>query len=100
LAVGLLRRPAAPVRLLTLTGLGGVGKTRLALAVASAVQDDYADGVAFVDLAPLRDHRLVPATVARSVGVWERDGQSARDLLLAHLRDRHMLVVLDNFEQV
>jgi predicted ATPase/transcriptional regulator with XRE-family HTH domain len=96
----LLEPSGAAVRLLTLIGPGGVGKTRLALAVAAALADDYADGVVFVELAPLRDPRLVPATIARSLGLHESGGRSARELLLAAVRGQQLLLVLDNFEHV
>jgi transcriptional regulator with XRE-family HTH domain len=90
------------VRLLTLTGIGGVGKTRLALeaARASLAEGHFPDGVAFVDLAPLRDPALVVSTIARSVGLREEQGQSAADTLRAHLFDKRTLLVLDNFEHL
>ena len=91
---------SATTRLVTLVGPGGVGKTRLAIEVAGTVRADYHDGVAFVDLAPLHDHRLVAATIARVLGVHELGGRSAWELVQAHLRARHMLLVLDNFEHL
>jgi predicted ATPase/transcriptional regulator with XRE-family HTH domain len=96
----LLRPTAAHKRLVTLTGPGGVGKTRLAIAVAHTLRGDFADGVAFVDLTSLREERLVPASVARALGLREQGGHSALDLVLNHLRGRCMLLVLDNLEQV
>src|SRR5262249_11041615 len=87
-------------QLLVLTGPGGVGKTRLAIEVASQVADDFPDGVAFADLAPLRDPGFVLGAVARQLGVDERDATPLASLLGAALRDRRMLVVLDNFEHV
>jgi predicted ATPase len=99
-ATALLDPARSTVRLLTLTGPGGVGKTRLGLAVAAALGGAYADGVAFVDLAPLHDARLVPATIARVLQVPGSGGRSARDLLLEYLRERQVLVVLDNFEHL
>ncbi len=99
-ARALLDPSASTVRLLTLVGPGGVGKTRLALAVATSLGGAFADGVVFVDLAPLRDHRLVPATMCWTLGLREAGGQSAHDLLMAHLAERQMLLVLDNFEHL
>jgi non-specific serine/threonine protein kinase len=64
------------------------------------VQEHYVDGVAFVDLAPLREDRLVPAALAGALGVRERGGQSLREALVAHLRERQLLVLLDNAEHV
>ena len=99
-ARALLHPSRGTVRLLTLHGPGGVGKTRLALAVAKAASADFADGVIFVDLAPLREYRLVGAKIAWAVGLHETSNQSARDLLLTHLADRQVLLVLDNFEHL
>jgi predicted ATPase/transcriptional regulator with XRE-family HTH domain len=87
-------------RLVTLVGPAGVGKTRLATAVAAELAAAYADGVMFIDLAPLADPRLVPATIARALGMREGDGRSAHDMLLEHLKRRQVLLVLDNFEHL
>jgi predicted ATPase/transcriptional regulator with XRE-family HTH domain len=99
-ATALLDPARSAVRLLTLVGPGGVGKTRLALAVAACLGDAYPDGVVFVDLAPVRDPRLVPATIAHALEVREAGGRSARELLLDYLQPRQVLLVLDNFEHL
>ncbi len=99
-ACAVLTSATPAIRLLALIGPGGVGKTRLALEVAATVRDAFSDGAAFVDLAPLCDHRLVPATIARVLGVHESGRQSAREMLVAHLRQRHLLLTLDNFEHL
>jgi predicted ATPase/DNA-binding XRE family transcriptional regulator len=88
------------VRLLTLTGLGGVGKTRLALESTRDAAEDFPDGVAFVGLASLVDPDLVVPTIARSVGLREARGQSPYEMLRAHLREKRLLLVLDNFEHL
>ena len=87
-------------RLLTLTGPGGIGKTRLALAVAERVEARYRDGVGFVALASVTDPDRVPETVASGLGRTVEGTASAEDVIVDELRDRQFLLVLDNFEQV
>ncbi|HEU0116585.1 MAG TPA: AAA family ATPase, partial [Thermomicrobiales bacterium] len=88
------------VPLLTLTGPGGVGKTRLALAIAQAVASHFADGVVWVDLAPLRDPTGVPATVAAALGLSLVGERPETDQLVARLRAQQSLLLLDNCEHV
>jgi predicted ATPase/class 3 adenylate cyclase len=88
------------VRLITLTGPGGIGKTRLSLQLASEALDDFADGVWFVPLASISDPGLIAATIANVLEVSETPGHSAIDALKAYLRPKQMLLVLDNFEHL
>lgn len=87
-------------RLVTLTGPGGTGKTRLSLRVADSLQSAYPDGVFFVELAPITDPGLIPATIAQAIGLREDPARPVIDSLEAHLRDLQVLLVLDNFEQL
>ncbi len=87
-------------RLITLTGPGGSGKTRLALQVAAESVEQFRDGVFFVALAPIIEPRLVASTIAQTVGVAETAGRSILDSLKEYLHARHLLLFLDNFEQV
>jgi predicted ATPase/class 3 adenylate cyclase len=88
------------VRLLTLTGPGGTGKSRLAFQLAASVLEEFANGVFLVRLAPVRDWELVVPTIAETIGLREHGGQSSAAVLTEYLHDRQMLLVLDNLEQV
>lgn len=90
----------ADVRLLTLSGVGGTGKTRLALQVAADLADAYEHGVFFVALAVLSDPTLVVPTIAQAFDVREAAGRRLQEQLQDYLREKHLLLVLDNFEQV
>jgi predicted ATPase/class 3 adenylate cyclase/DNA-binding CsgD family transcriptional regulator len=95
-----VRQILADNRLVTLTGAGGVGKTRLAVQVAAQLAGEFGDGVGYLDLAPINDPELVPLTVARALGLPDQPGRSTMDTLLRFVRDRELLVVLDNCEHL
>jgi predicted ATPase len=88
------------VRLLTLIGPGGTGKTRLALQLAADVVERFGNGVFFVSLAPIRDWELVVPTILRTLGLREQPGASPLETLTDYLREKELLLVLDNFEHL
>jgi predicted ATPase/Flp pilus assembly protein TadD len=94
--VGLLSK----ARLVTLTGFGGTGKTRLAVRVAADLVDNFADGVWFVDLAPIVDPQLLPQVVARALGIREQPGRSLLETVIEYLKSKKALLVLDNCEHL
>lgn len=87
-------------RLLTLTGPGGTGKTRLSLQIAAEVASSYPDGAFWVPLAPIADPELVPSTIAHALGVHVGGKEDPLERVLEHVRGKRMLLVLDNFEQI
>ena len=95
-----IRRLLGASRLVTLTSVGGTGKTRLALRVAEEVLDEYADGVWFVELAPLSDERRVAQTVASVLGVTEEAGRPVIEALVKWVKGKRLLVLLDNCEHL
>jgi predicted ATPase len=96
----LLTRDQQSVRLVTLTGPGGTGKTRLALQAATEVVGRFSDGVYFVDLSPTRDPEAVLSTIARTVGIKESSDRPLLDEIKTQLQPKAILLLLDNFEQV
>lgn len=95
-----VRRLLESNRLVTLTGPGGTGKTRLAVAVAAGLVDTYKDGIWLIELAPLADATLIPAAVAQTIGVKEQPDRPMAAALVAALKARHLLLILDNCEHL
>lgn len=95
-----VRRLLAANRLVTLLGMGGIGKSRLSVQLGAEVLDDYPDGVWLIELAPLADAQLVPQAVASVLGVKEEAGGTVLDALLKFARDRTLLIILDNCEHL
>ncbi len=93
-------REGSSIRLLTLTGPGGVGKTRLALRVAAGLANDFPDGVVFVPLAPLADPTLVLPAIAQGLTIRETPGRTVQETVQVDVRDKRLLLLLDNFEHL
>jgi hypothetical protein len=100
LEIGEVTRALASTRLLTLTGTGGCGKTRLALRIVADLVDAYSDGTWLVELAPLADPTLLPQTVAVALGLREGAGQSVLEALTSYLVEKDLLLLLDNCEHL
>ena len=95
-----IRKLLADNRLVTLTGAGGAGKTRLAIQIAAGVAAEFSDGVSYVDLAPITHALVVPVAVARALGLPDQPGRSTVETLVRFVGDRQMLMVLDNCEHL
>jgi predicted ATPase/class 3 adenylate cyclase/DNA-binding CsgD family transcriptional regulator len=95
-----VRELVAANRLVTLTGAGGVGKTRMAIHVAGMLTNEFSDGTRYVDLAPITDPDMLPVAVARALGLPDQPGRSTVDTIVRSIGDRQLLVVLDNCEHL
>jgi len=95
-----VRQLVADNRLVTLTGAGGAGKTRLAVEIAAGIAPEFGDGVWYVDLAPITDAEVVPVAVARALRLPDQPGRSTMDTLLRFVADRQLLILLDNCEHL
>ncbi|MGH7471028.1 MAG: AAA family ATPase [Longimicrobiales bacterium] len=95
-----VQRLLMSTRLLTLTGVGGSGKTRLAVEAAAATASQFADGVTWIELAALNSAALVPQHIASALGMRETPAHTATDLLVQHFHERAALLILDNCEHV
>lgn len=95
-----IKQAIAEHRLVTLTGVGGTGKTRLALQVAADLLDHFPDGVWFVELAPITNPELIPQTILSAFGISDQAGLTPLQLLRDYLRDKNLLLVLDNCEHL
>ncbi len=87
-------------RLLTITGVGGTGKTRLAQAFAHRSLSEFKEGVYFVDLSAIKKPELVLPIIAQTIGIGEKSGKSINEVVISYLKDKNILIVLDNFEQI
>lgn len=95
-----LRRLVTSNRLVSLTGAGGAGKTRLAVELAAGLTAEFGDGLWYVDLSPVTNPLVAPVTVARTLGLADQPGCSHADLLVRFIADKHMLLILDNCEHL
>ena len=98
--IGTVRKLITDNRLVTLTGAGGVGKTRLAVQMADQLDSEFADGVWYIDLASITDPDVVPVAVTRALGLPDQAGRSTMDTLTRVIGDRHLLLLLDNCEHL